>query len=116
MARGRGRRLVGSDGRHVGEEGTLLGAVGDECSGRPTDYVGLVLAIFSTEVPDRAVVVYVVVEVVGVAGSEIGEPSIPSLGPKSGLRVAVQVLAEEPCSVACLLQARGHVVFLVAIG
>src|SRR5829696_7113135 len=63
--------------------------------------------------PYRAVVVDVVVEVVETGG---GEPSVPSRGHVGvGLIVTVEVLAQKGGPVACGVQARRHVVFLVAV-
>jgi hypothetical protein len=116
VARGRGGWIVRGDGRHVGEErSTLRSAGANECICLPAQYIGLVVAIFCTEVSYGALVVYVVVEVVGVAGRESCEPSIPPPGHEGGVRVAIQVLAEESGPVASVLQACGHVVFLVSI-
>src|SRR5829696_6156145 len=80
-------------GRHVGEERLVRVRAGaDERLGLSSQYIGEIVAILVPEVPNGALVVYIVVEVVGI---EVSEPAVPSLGYHCGAVIAVEVLPEE---------------------
>src|SRR5215212_3738033 len=111
VARGRGGRRVRSLGCHVSKERLAMrNASADERPGFPAFHVGTIVASFGAEVPYSALVVGVITGVPAPGG----EPVIPAWGHERFVLDAAEVLTDEGGPVASRIEARCHVVLLVA--
>src|SRR5215217_6635052 len=111
VARGRGGRMVRSLGCHVSKERLATrNASSNGHPGFPAFHVGTIVASFGAEVPYSALVVGVITKV----PSPDGEPVIPAWGHEGFVLDAAEVLTDEGGPVASRIEARCHVVLLVA--
>src|SRR5215218_11193697 len=111
VTRGWGGRMVRSFGCHVSKERLATrNAFSNEHPGFPSFHVGTIGASFGAEVPYSALVVGVITEVPAPGG----EPVIPAWGHKGFVLDAAEVPTNEGGPVASRIEARCHVVLLVA--
>src|SRR5215217_6551663 len=111
VAWGRGGRMVRNLGCHVSKERLATrNSSSNEHPGFPAFHVGAIIASFGAEVPSSALVVGVITKVPAPGG----EPVIPAWGHEGFVLDAAEVLTNEGGPVASRIEARCHVVLLVA--
>src|SRR5215216_6647458 len=111
VTRGRNGRRVRSFGCHVSKERLATrNAFSNEHPGFPAFHVGKIVASFGAEVPYSPLVVGAIIKV----SAPGGEPVIPAWGHEGFVLDAAEVLTDEGGPVASRIEARCHVVLLVA--